>query len=36
MSFAYGLSMAESQAYLKLPDGKKIATNGTQLALVDR
>ena len=36
MSFAYGRSMAESQAYLKLPDGKKIATNGTQLALVDR
>ena len=36
LSFAYGLSMAESQAYLQLPDGKKIATNGTQLALVDR
>ena len=36
MSFAYGLSMAESQPYLKLPDGKKFGANGTQLALVDR
>lgn len=36
MSFSYGLSMAESQAYLKLPDGKKIGSNGIQLALVDR
>ena len=36
MSFAYGLSMAESQRYLKLPEGKKLDTNGSQLALVDR
>ena len=36
MSFAYGLSMAESQTYLKLPDGKKFDINGAQLALVDR
>jgi len=36
MSFAYGLSTADSQAYLKLPEGKKLDTNGAQLALVDR
>ncbi len=36
MSFAYGLSMAESQRYLILPDGKKLSTDGTQLALVDK
>lgn len=36
MSFAYGLSMAAAQPYLKLPEGKKLSANGTQLALVDR
>ena len=35
MSFAYGLSAEEAGPYLKLPEGKKLAHNGTELALVD-
>jgi hypothetical protein len=35
MSFAYGLSAEEAAPYLKLPKGKKLARNGTELALVD-
>lgn len=35
MSFAYGLSAEEAAPYLKLPEGKKLARNGTKLALVD-
>jgi len=35
MSFAYGLSAEEAGPYLKLPKGKKLARNGTELALVD-
>jgi hypothetical protein len=36
MSFAYGIPPNEAQAYLKLPEGKKLAQNGTQLAMVDQ
>jgi len=36
MSFAYGLTAEEAGPYLKLPEGKKLARNGTELALVDR
>ena len=35
MSFAYGLTAEEAGPYLKLPKGKKLARNGTELALVD-
>jgi hypothetical protein len=35
MSFAYGLSAAEAAPYLKLPEGKKLAGNGTDLKLVN-
>jgi len=35
MSFAYGLSADEAGPYLKLPRGKKLAHNGTELKLVD-
>jgi hypothetical protein len=35
MSFAYGLTAEEAGPYLKLPPGKKLAHNGTELALVD-
>jgi len=35
MSFAYGLSAEEAGPYLKLPQGKKLRHNGTELALVD-
>jgi hypothetical protein len=35
MSFAYGLSVEEAGPYLKLPDGKRLAHNGTQLELID-
>jgi hypothetical protein len=34
MSFAYGLSPEEARPYLKLPEGKKLAHNGTELELV--
>ena len=34
MSFAYGLSPEEAKPYLKLPAGKKLAHNGTELELV--
>jgi hypothetical protein len=35
MSFAYGLSVEEAGLYLKLPQGKKLTHNGTELAMVD-
>jgi len=35
MSFVYGLTHAQSEPYLKLPVGKKLAHNGTELTLVD-
>jgi hypothetical protein len=35
MSFAYGLSVEEARRYLKLPVGKKLTHNGTELAMVD-
>ena len=36
MSFAYGFTPEEAAPYLKLPEGKKLAHNGTVLALIDR
>jgi hypothetical protein len=36
MSFAYGLAHEDAGTYLKLPEGKKLTLNGTELALVDR
>lgn len=36
MSFAYGFTPEEAAPYLKLPEGKKLVQNGTQLALIDR
>jgi hypothetical protein len=36
MSFAYGLTAEQAGPYLKLPEGKKLARNGTELELVDR
>ena len=35
MSFAYGFAADEVGPYLKLPDGKTLLHNGTQMALVD-
>ena len=35
MSFTYGLSAEEARAYLKLPQGKKLAQDGKELKLVD-
>ena len=35
MSFAYGLTAGAAAPYLKLPVGKKLTHNGTELALVD-
>jgi hypothetical protein len=35
MSFAYGLSAAEAEPYLKLPAGKKLTSDGKELKLVD-
>jgi hypothetical protein len=35
MSFAYGLTAEEAAPYLKLPQGKKLTSNGAELALVD-
>jgi hypothetical protein len=35
MSFAYGLSHLEVGPYLKLPAGKRLMQNGTELALAD-
>jgi len=35
MSFAYGLTVEEAGPYLKLPEGKKLTHNGTELELVD-
>lgn len=34
MSFAYGLTAEEAAPYLKLPKGKKLVHNGTELELV--
>ena len=36
MSFVYGLTEEEARPYLELPKGKKLAHNGTELALVDQ
>lgn len=35
MSFTYGLTAVESESYLKLPPGKKLAHSGNKLELVD-
>ena len=35
ISFAYGLNAEEAAPYLKLPEGKKLTHNGTELELVD-
>jgi hypothetical protein len=35
MSFAYGFTHEEAGPYLKLPEGKKLMHNGTELALID-
>ncbi len=35
MSFSYGLSAEEATPYLKLPAGKRITRDGTELRLVD-
>ena len=35
MSFAYGFTAEEAGPYLKLPEGKKLAHNGTEINLVD-
>jgi len=35
MSFAYGFAPEEAAPYLKLPTGKTLKHNGTELALVD-
>jgi hypothetical protein len=35
MSFAYGFAADEAAPYLKLPSGKKLQHNGTQLVLAD-
>ena len=34
MSFAYGLTPEQARPYLKLPEGKKLTHNGTELELV--
>ncbi len=36
MSFAYGLAAHEAGPYLKLPEGKQLKHNGTELELIDR
>jgi hypothetical protein len=36
MKFAYGFTPEEAAPYLNLPQSKKLARNGTQIALVDR
>ena len=35
MRFAYGFTAEEAGPYLKLPEGKKLTYNGTELKLVD-
>lgn len=35
MSFAYGFTAEEAAPYLKLPEGKKLTHDGTELKLVD-
>ena len=36
MTFAYGFTPEEAAPYLKLPQNKTLARNGTEIALVDR
>ena len=36
MNFAYGFKPEEAAPYLRLPQNKKLARNGTEIALVDR
>jgi hypothetical protein len=36
MKFAYGFTPEEAAPYLNLPQSKKLARNGTEIALVDR
>lgn len=36
MFFAYGLNAEEAEPYLKLPEGKTLTRDGTELKLVDR
>jgi hypothetical protein len=36
MNFVYGFKPEEAGPYLKLPQNKKLARNGTEIALVDR
>jgi hypothetical protein len=36
MNFVYGFTPEEAAPYLKLPQNKKLARNGTEIALVDR
>jgi hypothetical protein len=36
MNFAYGFKPEEAAPYLNLPQNKKLARNGTEIALVDR
>jgi hypothetical protein len=36
MSFAYGIPAEDSGPYLKLPEGKKLLQNGTELTLADQ
>ena len=36
MSFVYGHTAEQAEPYLKLPEGKKLIHNGTELALVER
>jgi hypothetical protein len=36
MSFSYGMDHEQASAYLKLPEGKRLIHNGTELAMVDQ
>ena len=36
MNFAYGFKAEEAAPYLNLPQNKRLARNGAQIALVDR
>jgi hypothetical protein len=36
MSFAYGMDPAEASLFLKLPAGKRLVHNGTNLAMIDK
>ena len=35
MTFSYGLTAEQAVSYLKLPEGKKLMGNGTELAMID-